>query len=561
MENRIPLPFIRSRALTVSKDLVCLSALILFFGAVQLFSLRTGLHFEEGRDGSVFWGALNGILPYRDFDWFYGPFSFFVYPQILKWFGSQVIVLRVAYFCLILVSVGILYLIARKFLEPLGAAIAAFTGSSLLQIPFYTYNHAFYLNGYLLGTLFLLTWKKTEKNHWLLFSGFAYGIAFLTKPIPSGVLVMGALGIWLTLRGNLRRVAVPFGAAFLLPVVSYGIYLFRATYLIGRNLEYRLAFKAGSFLDLEKGDRLTAGAIFENVKERVAKLFFLFPAMTGKEFSLKEAILDHNTAVTLVFPLLIPLLYFLFIRRSKRLESSKVADFDLLALLGLAISFEMLLMPHGMNRAFTSQLSLLLGFAVFYHLWTKRAYQTALVCGFALYFSSVGFFYFPIGKYLQFDTEPDLPRTRGIFLAGPDARFFEELKKTMDFAGSPEEKVSVLGYYPNLAFFSNREDTLAKDYLHQKLHIARTRSRDGKSPYWLNYLKGLESELVDRLETDGAKFFIVPVNDPRHEHYQNYLDTFFARLNTKYELLRTFEKVDPYGANMYKIDMQVWVRR
>ncbi|HEY8192464.1 MAG TPA: glycosyltransferase family 39 protein [Gaiellaceae bacterium] len=221
---------------------VAVSADVLALGSLAAFSLGLlglvwgtwgDLDSDTGYDLVAGIRIVDGDLPYRDFDYFYGPLAPGI-SALAVLFGGSGLGSAVALGLLVAAAVVLAtYALARTMLEPVGAALAAALTAAVALIP---NNYSFvvpHTHAATLGTLALLgmllcVWRyaSSEQARWLLAAGASIGLIALTKPEPLVAAAFGA-GLWLVLRGLSgarfrREAALLLAPALAIPAVVYG---------------------------------------------------------------------------------------------------------------------------------------------------------------------------------------------------------------------------------------------------------------------------------------------------------------------------------------------------
>ncbi len=222
-----------------NKTLLIIFIVGLAYFIQHLMSVHLGMSYEESRDANAFLLATEGQLPYRDFEWMYGPFSFLLYPFIVKVFGVSLIVLRISYIIFASFVIPLAYFLARRIMPPLWAGVASFLSIVFFDVPYYTYNHVFAVIGGLACLLMICRFIEDDRKGLssLFWAGIFASITFLTKPLLSGVTLIGTICLYLLILNGLGplRKRLKYLLIFILSSSSlifiYSIYFYSQTAL------------------------------------------------------------------------------------------------------------------------------------------------------------------------------------------------------------------------------------------------------------------------------------------------------------------------------------------
>lgn len=148
--------------------------------------------YDEGALGQSAARVLSGQVPHRDFDEIYTGLLTYYHAALFSVFGVGLIVMRVALFVASMTWLGAMYLISRRFMPPVGAALVSLAAFAW-GVPNYT---AAMPSWYILfaatfATLALIRWHETGHQRWLVVAGAASGLAFLFK-LPGIFVFLGA---------------------------------------------------------------------------------------------------------------------------------------------------------------------------------------------------------------------------------------------------------------------------------------------------------------------------------------------------------------------------------
>ncbi len=368
------------------KSFLIILSVLLFYYIFQFYSFRLGIDHEEGRDANAYLLAMGGNLPYRDFEWLYGPFSFFVYPMIMKIFGVNLVVLRISYIIFASLVIPLSFSLARMIMPPLWAGIASFLSIILFVIPYYTYNHIFLVLGSLTCLLLICKYLETNKKiSTLISAGIFCSVALLTKPLVSGITVFVAIALFLLVYKQLSSFWKRFKdflifsiATVFLPFIYY-LYFYFQTSFKGIAIAHPYFAKDSSlFTDLLP--RVTN--VLFLLRTRIASLLPIRQIINLSSFSefKKILIVSFDSFISLLPFVVCGLLLFAFIclrsiNERKEIKEKTLQSKKFLLLFGIFsifISVESTMRTHIYNRAFTIQTPFIITVYLLYYL--KTAY-------------------------------------------------------------------------------------------------------------------------------------------------------------------------------------------
>lgn len=222
----------------VSADAAAVSGLVVF--AATLAAVTWGrwgdLDSDTGYDVLAGIRVADGMLPYADFTYYYGPLAPFLSGLAVVLGGAGFAPSVVIGFLVAAGIVAATYALARALLDPLGAFLAAALTAAVAFVP---NNYGFVLPhthsatlgtlGVLLLLLFVRAYASSGRERWLLAAGVAAGTTALTKPEATAAAFVAG-GLWLVLRAlagsRLRRELPLFlGPALVIPAAAYGALL------------------------------------------------------------------------------------------------------------------------------------------------------------------------------------------------------------------------------------------------------------------------------------------------------------------------------------------------
>jgi hypothetical protein len=219
----------------VAQDAAAIAGLALVFGVlVAVVWGRWGdLDSDTGYDVLAGTRVADGLLPYADFVYYYGPLAPFL-SGLAVLLGGGGFGPSIALGLLVTVAiVAATYAVARALLDPLGAFLAA---GLTVAVAFVPNNYGFVLphtHAATLGTLGVLAlllcvraYAIAGRDRWLVAAGAVAGATALTKPEATAA-VFATAGLWLLLRrlhgSRLRRELTLFLApALAIPALAYG---------------------------------------------------------------------------------------------------------------------------------------------------------------------------------------------------------------------------------------------------------------------------------------------------------------------------------------------------
>lgn len=509
---------------------------------VQIYSLKLGLNFEEGRDGVAYFQTLSDLLPYWDFEWMYGPLSFFVYSPLMRVFGEALYSLRWTYLTLSLTLIPLSYCLSRKLMPPFWASVSAFLCVAFIQIPYYTYNHIFQVIGFLAAFLFLAKYFENASGKFLVFAGLSTSLAILGKPLTPGVVLVGTVTFFLLTR---LKPLVLYSFGWLVPTLSvFGILVYRAG---DRTLSFLPFFAKDSILLVDQMPRTSPSFLLDLFLTRLRELFLLGNAKT---LTLRFVHAYDALIANLFWVTALAVVFLLFYRRKADPPQRKLLL--LLTVFSVLASFEGLTSPHVMWRAFTLQPALILLCFSLYSLARSKA--IALLVATAL--TSIAFIYYPIGKARHFNQPLDVPRAQGILVSQSQKNLYESLfKKWGD--GS---KIAILGYFPLLGYLANANDIFQREHcLFLKLDTLNAAART--EPRFLKEVEKISVRLRDRIVSEMPEYIVTVQGLVQFESPETYLPEIGQLLRSSYNPESSFPNVDLFGFGFETQSVIVYKRR
>ena len=218
--------------LGVSADVLAAGGLVVLAGTLALLTWGAWGDLDSDTGYDLIAGArlADGELPYNDFTYYYGPLAPAL-AGLAALIGGNGIGPAVALgFLLAAAIIGATYALARSFVEPLGAFLAAAITAAVAFTPNnygYVLPHTY---GATLGTLLLLCFllglarfPRTERPGWLLGAGASAGLVALTKPEVAAA-ALAAAAAWLVLGRSRREAALLLVPAVAIPAAVYGVF-------------------------------------------------------------------------------------------------------------------------------------------------------------------------------------------------------------------------------------------------------------------------------------------------------------------------------------------------
>jgi hypothetical protein len=182
----------------------------------------------------------DGELPYADFTYIYGPLGAFLLGGLFSVTGAGVATAVALGFVLSALAVFLTFRLARLFVDPLPAglaaaivAAAAFSGANNSYVLPHTTSAPLAVVLALVALLMLASWALGRSGRLRLpAAGAAAGLVALTRPELALTLYAGT-GLWLAVllaraadrRALLRELAPAVGAAIAAPAIGYGLML------------------------------------------------------------------------------------------------------------------------------------------------------------------------------------------------------------------------------------------------------------------------------------------------------------------------------------------------
>jgi len=556
-----------------NKDIFIIFGIALFYYVQHLFGFRFGINFEESRDANAYILSLDGLIPYRDFEWLYGPFSFFVYPFIMKLFGISLIVLRLSYIVFASLTIPLVYFLSKRIMPCAWAGVASFLSIIFFNTPYYTFNHVFIVPAALASLLFICRFIETKKSVNLFLSGIFVSIALLTKPLLTGISLTAAISLYLlflkelgTQRSRIKNFLIfIFGLACL--VFIYLVYFYLETAL--KNISVAYPFLArNSLIVIEQITNIHfkeygfKALLFERFHDvlSIAKIIVNVPNVEN----MKQIIVNFFDGFIFFLPFILSVLFaFIYAFRNRNILSPQAkakirldGKFLLLfVIFAVFISLESLRVFHRYNRAYTIQVSFILLVYVLYflksfyfrkHIVLIISITLILFCG-----SFLHFLRYPYSMFKKYSQPLVLERAKGVLLTLEEKRLYESLSAYLSGSFKEDDKMAVVGYtgcYSQFSFLAKKRNVFQDDeFIFVKLNdLVELNGRDKNSAV---LLPSLENKIISRLVKEKTKIILIVVDDPilglkDYKFLSGKVKTFFEN---NYYLCKTFGPADIQG--------------
>jgi len=566
-----------------NKAFLIISVVTLLYYIPHLIGFRLGMIYEESRDMNAYLLSLQGYLPYRDFEWIYGPFSFFIYPFIMKAFGINLIILRISYIIFASLVIPLTYFLARRIMPHLWAGAAAFLSAIFFDAPYYTYNHVFVVLSEISCLLMVSRFIESKKIYNLFLAGIFSTVALLTKPLLSGFCLFMSVSLYLLIYDELGRWQERFRSCLLFMVTTallglpYFLYFYYQTKF--KNIPIVHSFFAPDSALLVQAIQINFDK-FSLFLKRFAGIFPINKIINMASFTdfkqLLYAYFDDFIFCLSFIPSIILIFLFIIAKLDKTGLAIKEKIYQdnkfllLFIIFSIFISLESTIIIHPMGKAYTTQISFILAVYIFYFLKRINFYRWIITIFFVLFLFYIAFFnfyrfpYSIFKRYRKFTAPLNLSRAKGVFVTWQEKELYESLSVYLSSnLEKKEDKIVVIGYYPQFSFLTGQKNIFADhEYIFEKLRVLLTSSVKRKSNK--SVLTSLENELMFKLEKERPKFILDTVlnnltdNSLRDSVYlTSRVKDYIAR---NYSLDRVFGPADVFGligsvgwVNLYKL--------
>ncbi len=568
------------------KSLLIIFMIMVAYYIQHLVSFRLGINFEECRDPNAYLLAMEGHLPYRDFAWFYGPFSFFVYPFIMKIFGVNLLVLRLSYIILASFTIPLAYFLARRILPYFWAGVASFLSIVFFDTPYYAFNHIFTVLGGLACLLMVCRFiERNEQISNLFWAGIFAGVVVLTKPLLSGLVLFIAVSLYLLLFRELGELKkrfknyMIFAISMFFLILLYLLYLYFQTTLKGLTIAYPFLGR-DSLVAIENMHGNTKfWPLFLMLVERLKGIIPIAEIVSISSFNeLKGLMVDFFDDFIFLLPFMASGLIFLVYIVSKSnkitpwLKEKVLLDKKFLLMFiifSIFISLEGIKVGHRYNRAYTMQVPFILTVYILYFIksiCSRRRILTAIfVTLFLFYLSFLHFFRYPYSMIRKYTEPLNLDRAR-IFLTLPEKELYQSLVSHLSANFKKEDRMAVIGYsgcYSQFSFLTKQRNVFEDhEFIFAKLKSLLNTSykREEVKPQ----LASFEDRIISRMEREKPKIILIIVKDSlqdqRLKDYKFLSSRIKSYIKRNYLFDKVFGPADIHGLggrigwiNLYKL--------
>ncbi len=158
---------------------------------------------------------------------------------------------------------------------------------------------------------------------------------------------------------------------------------------------------------------------------------------------------------------------------------------------------------------------------------------TTFIALLLFYLSFLHIFYYAYSKAKKNTQCLNLGRAKGILLSPREKKLYESLSLYLSVNLRSDNKIAVIGYYPQLSFLSERENIFSRDdYIFTKLDSLLGKAYKFKRPIWVARL--LEEKIISLMKTYKPKVVLTVKADylPDFEvispKIKNYLEVNYA---------------------------------
>lgn len=182
------------------QDIFYLAVILLYFIWFYSSNYNVGTinNIDEGYFLSLIYRTSLGEMPFKDFNWIYGPLMLYYYAALYKLFSISLITARIGYIALYALVVIMTYFLAKRFMPRFYALLCSVMLVGILKLYNAMYTHiGCTLAG--LGILFMVSnYLKTREKKYLLFAGLLCGFS-LTVKMNVGIAMFAAVIVFLIL--------------------------------------------------------------------------------------------------------------------------------------------------------------------------------------------------------------------------------------------------------------------------------------------------------------------------------------------------------------------------
>jgi len=222
------------------KTTLFILAVIVAVAAVSYFSLTYVRIINPDDEGYLLYNyqkTAEGQVPHRDFYDDYGPAIYWLGGSLFKYFGSNLIVIRVFVLALKTAMALLIFLIGRKLVPPAFALLASLFFIITWGDPYFpAFNilYAGFVSHFLalLGILFMIEYVERENRLWLMGTAVCLGMSALIK-FHAAIFDFIGFSVFLSLRGGAVGIAARAEEASDLADAARPSLLLRAGKLLG----------------------------------------------------------------------------------------------------------------------------------------------------------------------------------------------------------------------------------------------------------------------------------------------------------------------------------------
>ncbi|MBU2541492.1 MAG: glycosyltransferase family 39 protein [Candidatus Omnitrophica bacterium] len=556
------------------KSLLIILAVALIYYIHHVLSFRLGMNFEESRDANAYLLAMQGNLAYRDFEWLYGPFSFFVYPFIMKIFGVNLIVLRISYIIFASLVIPLVFFLSKRIMPSLWAGIAAFLSIIFFNVPYYTFNHIFIVLAEIACLLMICRYLESNKKIYNIFwAGIFCSICLLTKPLLAGVSFLVAVSLFLFLfdglrefRNKINNYLIFLIGVFILPLI-YLLYFYSQTALKDLPVAYPLFFQPNSAVSVSLSSKIDI-ITFSEILKKINGIFPISSLINISSFGeFKQLLVTSFEAFINCLYFIVPIsIIFIYIRArfnkvNFEIKEKLLRDKNSLLIIiipSVFISFESFLVGHNMTKAYNIQLTFILTVYLLYFLKTFYSTRPVItricIAIFLFYISFLNFFIYPYSNSKRYREPLNLVRAQGILVTAYEKELYESLFSYLSKNLQDNEKIVVMGYYPQLSFLTKQNNIFVREeYLLKKLEflVKMSIKREDLRPIVTSF----EHSIISKIENENPKI-ILKISNNYLSDFQSISPRIEDFIEKKYSLDEIFGPADilGFGKKLYWVN-------
>ena len=356
-------------------------------------------------------------------------------------------------------------------------------------------------------------------------------------------------------------------------VLIYSLYFYSQTKLKDIAVAYPF-FSWDSHLFFPQLNRVNLNPLSLFLKRFIGILPINQIIKIGSITELKNVLASSFNNFIFCLPFIVSgLIFFIYsVSRSNRLMPkikelfSQHKKFLLLFMIfSIFISFETLLITHWESKAYTMQIPFVLSVYILYLLKITYPHRvvltTSLIALFLFSITYMHFFGYPFGlikRYKKFTEPLNIKRAKGILVSPEEKRLYEQLASYLLINLSKQDRMVVLGYYPQIGFLTERKN-IFEDEEYMFLRLEDSLGASIKSPKMKLAADVLENRIVSLLKREKPKIIIVMTDASTGDHkfYSLKLKDYIQK---NYSLDKIFGPGDIYGlggfiawVNAYKL--------